>query len=55
MKPETNPLERINAVFRREEPVDRVPIFELMINSKVIEAIVPGGTYDDLTSWDTED
>jgi uroporphyrinogen decarboxylase len=39
--------ERVMAAFHRREP-DRVPIFELMIDPKVIGDILPGGTYDDL-------
>jgi uroporphyrinogen decarboxylase len=41
------PYERVMAAFRREEP-DRVPIFEPMIDPKVVGAILPGGTYADL-------
>jgi uroporphyrinogen decarboxylase len=39
--------ERVVTTFRRQEP-DRVPIFELMIDPKVIDAILPGATYADL-------
>ena len=45
---EVCPLERVQAVFRREEPPDRVPIFELMIDPNTINGILPGGTYEDL-------
>ena len=41
------PYERVMAAFRREEP-DRVPIFEFMIDPKVIDPILPGGSYPDL-------
>jgi uroporphyrinogen decarboxylase len=41
------PYERVMAAFRREEP-DRVPIFEAMIDTKVVAGILPGGTYPDL-------
>jgi uroporphyrinogen decarboxylase len=41
------PYGRVMAAFRREEP-DRVPIFEPMIDPKVIGALLPGGTYADL-------
>jgi hypothetical protein len=41
------PREREMAALRREEP-DRVPIFEFMIDPKVIDGILPGGTYEDL-------
>ncbi len=40
------PYERVMTVFRREEP-DRVPIFEFMIDPKVINGILPGSTYLD--------
>jgi uroporphyrinogen decarboxylase len=40
-------LERVMAVFRHEEP-DRVPIFEFMIDPKVIERILPGASCPDL-------
>jgi uroporphyrinogen decarboxylase len=40
-------LERTLAALRREEP-DRVPVFEFMIDPKVIEGILPGGDYLDL-------
>jgi hypothetical protein len=39
--------ERVMAAFHRREP-DRVPIFELMIDPKIINGILPGGTYADL-------
>lgn len=39
--------ERVMAVLRRETP-DRVPIFEFMIDPKVIDGILPGGSYPDL-------
>ena len=39
--------ERVMAGFRREVP-DRVPVFEAMIDPRVIEGILPGGTYPDL-------
>lgn len=38
--------ERVRAALRREEP-DRVPVFELMIDGRVIDALLPGGTYAD--------
>lgn len=41
------PRERVMAAFRREEP-DRVPIFEFMIDPKVVSGILPGATYPDL-------
>jgi uroporphyrinogen decarboxylase len=41
------PLERVVAAFRREEP-DRVPIFEIMIDPRVVEGILPGAQYPDL-------
>jgi uroporphyrinogen decarboxylase len=41
------PRERVMTVLRREEP-DRVPVFEFMIDPKVIEGILPGGTYEHL-------
>ena len=41
------PYERVMAAFRREVP-DRVPAFEAMIDPRVIEGILPGGTYADL-------
>jgi len=44
----SNPIERLQAVFHREEPKDRVPIFELMIDPNTINGILPGGTYEDL-------
>ena len=45
---EVSSLERVKAVFRREEPPDRVPIFELMIDPNTINGILPGGSYEDL-------
>lgn len=45
---ETTPLERVKSVFRREQPVDRVPIFELMTHPNTINGILPGKTYEDL-------
>ncbi len=39
--------ERVVAAFRRQEP-DRVPIFELMIDPKVIDAILPGATFTEI-------
>ena len=45
---EVSPLERVQAVFRREEPPDRVPIFELMIDPNTVNGILPGGSYEDL-------
>jgi uroporphyrinogen decarboxylase len=41
------PYERMMAAFRREA-TDRVPIFEAMIDPKVVTGILPGGTYVDL-------
>ena len=41
-------LDRVIALFKREEPPDRVPIFELMIDPKTINGILPDGTYEDL-------
>lgn len=38
--------ERFLAALRREEP-DRVPIFELFIHPRVIQALTPGSTYAD--------
>jgi len=38
----------MQAVFNLKEPSDRVPIFEILINPKTINAIIPGGTYEDL-------
>lgn len=43
----TTPLERIKSVFRREQPPDRVPIFELMIHPNTINGILPGKSYQD--------
>jgi uroporphyrinogen decarboxylase len=42
-----NSKERVMAVLDHKEP-DRVPIFELMIDPKVIEGILPKGNYLDL-------
>ncbi len=42
-----NAYERVMAVFHKQVP-DRVPIFEFMIDPKVIHGILPGGTYLDL-------
>ncbi len=42
-----NSLERVTTAIRREEP-DRVPVFEFMIDPRVIDGILPGGTYADL-------
>ncbi len=39
--------ERVMMALQREEP-DRVPIFEFMIDPKVIDGILPGGSYPDL-------
>ena len=41
------PYERVMTTLRREQP-DRVPIFEFMIDPKVINGILPGGSYVDL-------
>jgi uroporphyrinogen decarboxylase len=41
------PIERILTAIGRSEP-DRVPIFELMIDPRVIQGILPGGSYSDL-------
>lgn len=38
--------ERVNAVFQGQEP-DRVPIFELLIDPSVMNAILPGADYPD--------
>jgi len=38
--------ERVLAVFQGEEP-DRVPLFELLIDPAVIEALLPGADYPD--------
>lgn len=43
----TSSLERVITALRRQEP-DRVPIFEFMIDPKVVEGILPGGSYPDL-------
>ncbi len=45
---EVSPLERVQAVFQRKEPPDRVPIFELMIDPNTINGILPNGSYEDL-------
>jgi uroporphyrinogen decarboxylase len=44
---EIKPVERVWEAIRRREP-DRVPIFELMIDPRVIRGILPGGSYPDL-------
>ncbi|MCJ7519008.1 MAG: hypothetical protein MUO42_04970 [Anaerolineaceae bacterium] len=44
----TTALERVKSVFRREQPSDRVPIFELIIDPITINGIMPGATYEDL-------
>ena len=42
-----NSYERVRTVLEGGIP-DRVPSFELMIDPRVIEGIVPGGDYMDL-------
>jgi uroporphyrinogen decarboxylase len=41
------PVERVVAAFKREEG-DRVPIFEIMIDPRVVQGILPGVLYPDL-------
>ena len=43
-----NSLERVITALQRKRP-DRVPHFELLISSKVINEIIPGGDLFDLT------
>jgi uroporphyrinogen decarboxylase len=42
--------ERVLATLRGKTP-DRVPLFELFIDRKVIESIRPGSTYEDFAEW----
>jgi len=45
-----NSRERFLKALAREEP-DRVPLWELIINGPVIEAILPGRSYADFVEW----
>ncbi len=42
-----NSRERVFAALERREP-DRVPLFESLIDVRVIEGVLPGGTYEDI-------
>jgi len=45
-----NGYARFMAALRREEP-DAVPVWELLINSPVIERLRPGASYADFAEW----
>jgi uroporphyrinogen decarboxylase len=42
--------ERVLTVLERKEP-DRVPLFEPIIDQRVIEGVLPGGTYEELSQY----
>ena len=45
-----NSLERVVAALERRQP-DRVPFFEIVIDERVIEALLPGADYFEFNDW----